>query len=69
MPMIALQSVVLPMPLRPTIASEPRSMREAQAVEDARLAVERVEARDLEQRRRRGGSDGDGDGLAHRRPR
>src|SRR4029079_1155935 len=42
---------------------------EAQVVEDPRFAVERVEARDLEHRRRRGGSDGGGCGLAHRRPR
>ena len=48
--MIALQSVVLPMPLRPMMATGSSPIVEGHALQHVRRAVEGVQARDLEQR-------------------
>ena len=50
MPMIALHSVVLPMPFRPTIAIDSRPIEKRDVLERLRAAVERVQPLDLEQR-------------------
>ena len=47
-PMIALHSVVLPMPLRPTTDSTPRSQPQVDALQRVRRAVEDVEPAHLE---------------------
>ena len=51
-PMIAAQSVVLPMPLRPMIATDSLAELEADVVEHVSAAVERVQPLDREERRR-----------------